>query len=52
MTFGAPHRSSIYLRVIKSGKVRWEGHIALMGDSTGFLVRRPEGKRPLSRPNP
>jgi len=36
--------------VIKSTKMRWEEHVARMGDrrdAYGVLVRRPEGKRPL-----
>ena len=40
----------MYLGVIKSGKVRWAGHVARMGDSRGayrVLVGRREGKRPL-----
>jgi len=39
MTFGASRKSSIYLRVMKSGKMRWEGHVARMGAvevRTGF----------------
>jgi hypothetical protein len=32
--------------------MRWEGHVACMGEKRnayGFLVRKPEGKRPLPR---
>jgi len=32
--------------------MRWEGHVALMGEGRGvhrFLVGRPEGERPLGR---
>jgi len=41
------------VRVIKSRRMRWTGHIARMGERTGecrVLVRKPEGKRPLGRP--
>jgi hypothetical protein len=41
------------IRVIKSRKMRWEGHVARMGEGRGtyrILVRRPEGRRPLGRP--
>jgi hypothetical protein len=34
------------VRVIKSRRMRWAGHVARMG----ILVGRPEGKRPLGRP--
>jgi hypothetical protein len=36
--------------VIKSRRMRWAGHVALMGEGRGIdrvLGRRPEGKRPL-----
>jgi hypothetical protein len=39
-------------RVIKSEKVRWEGHVARMVEGRGIyrvLVGRPEGKRSLGR---
>jgi hypothetical protein len=46
--------SSPYIvRVIKSRRVRWAGHVARMGEGRGFyrvLVGSPEGKRPLGRP--
>jgi hypothetical protein len=41
------------VRVIKSGRMRWAGHVAHMGEGRGVyrvLVGRPEGKRPLGRP--
>jgi hypothetical protein len=41
------------LRVVKSRRMRWAGHVARMGEGIGvhgFLVGRPEGKRPLERP--
>jgi hypothetical protein len=42
------------VRVIKSRRMRWAGHVARMGEWRGVyrvLVGRPEGKRPLGRPN-
>jgi hypothetical protein len=41
------------VRVIKSRRMRWEGHVARKGEGRGVyrvLVARPEGKRPLGRP--
>jgi len=41
------------VRVIKSRRMRWEGHVARMGEDRGVhrvLVGKPEGKRPLGRP--
>jgi hypothetical protein len=41
------------VRVIKSRRVRWAGHLARMGKGRGVyrvLVGRPEGKRPVGRP--
>jgi hypothetical protein len=41
------------VKVIKSRRMRWAGHVARMGEVKsvyGVLVRRPEGKRPLGRP--
>jgi hypothetical protein len=41
------------LRVVKSRRIRWAGHVARMGEDRGVhrvLVGRPEGKRPLGRP--
>jgi len=40
-------------RVIKSRRIRWVGHAALMGEERvvyRFLVGKPEGRRPLGRP--
>jgi hypothetical protein len=40
------------VRMIKS-RMRWVGHVALMGEGRGvyrILVGKPEGKRPLGRP--
>jgi hypothetical protein len=41
------------IRVIKSRRMRWAGHVARMGEGRGayrILVGRPEGRRPLGRP--
>jgi hypothetical protein len=41
------------IRVIKSRRMRWAGHIARMGEKGSayrILVGRPEGRRPLGRP--
>jgi hypothetical protein len=41
------------VRVIKSRRMRWVGHVARMGEGRGVyraLVGRPDGKRPLGRP--
>jgi hypothetical protein len=39
--------------VIKARRIRWEGHVARMGEVRGaynILVGRPEGRRRLGRP--
>jgi hypothetical protein len=41
------------IRIIKSRRMRWAGHVARMGEKRnvyGLLVGKPEGKRPLGRP--
>ena len=41
------------LRVVKSRRMRWAGHVARVGEGSGVhrvLVGKPEGKRPLERP--
>jgi len=41
------------VRVVKSRRVRWAGHVARMGEDRGvhrMLVGKPEGKRQLGRP--
>ena len=41
------------VRVVKSKRMRWVGHVACMGEERGVhrvLVGKPEGKRPLRRP--
>jgi hypothetical protein len=47
------YSSSNIVRVIKSRRMRWAGHVARMGkgrDVYMVLVERPEGKIPLGRP--
>ena len=41
------------VRVIKSRRMRWAGHVARMGEERWvyrILVGKPEGRRPLGRP--
>jgi hypothetical protein len=41
------------VRVIKSRRMKWAGHVARMGEGRGayrVLVGRPEGKRPQGKP--
>jgi len=41
------------VRVIKSRRMRWAGHVAHMGEERGLcrvLGGKPEGRRPLGRP--
>ena len=41
------------VRVIKSRRIRWAGHVACVGERIGayrVLVGKPEGKRQLARP--
>jgi len=41
------------VRVIKSRRMRWDGHVAHMGEERGLyrvLVGKPERKIPLGRP--
>ena len=40
------------MRVIKSRRMRWAGHVARMGEKGVYrvLVGKPEGGRPLGRP--
>ena len=47
------YSSSNIVQVLKSRRMRWAGHVALMGEGRGMcrvLVGKPEGKRPLGRP--
>jgi len=46
-----PH--TIFVRLRKSRRLRWVGHVAHMGERRGVyrvLVEKPEGMRPLGRP--
>jgi hypothetical protein len=41
------------VRVIKSRRMRWAGHVARMGEEKGMyrvLVGKPKERRPLERP--
>jgi hypothetical protein len=47
------HSSPNIVRMIKSRRMRWVGHVARMEEGRGVyrvLVGRPKGKRPLGRP--
>jgi hypothetical protein len=47
------YSTPIVLRVIKSRRMRWVGHVALMCERRsvyGVLMGKIEGKRPLGRP--
>jgi hypothetical protein len=47
------YSSPSIIRMIKSRKMRWAGHVAWMGENCNAyatLVGKPEGKRPLRRP--
>jgi len=46
------YRSPNIIRVIKSRRMRWAGHVALMRERRGgyrFLVEKSKAKRPLGR---
>jgi hypothetical protein len=47
------YSSQDIIRQVKSRRMRWAGHVALMGEERKVykvLVVKPEGKRPLGRP--
>jgi hypothetical protein len=47
------YSSPSIMRIIKSRRIRWAGHVARMGENRNayrLLVGKPEGKRPLGRP--
>jgi hypothetical protein len=47
------YSSPSIIRIIKSRKIRWVGHVAQMGEKRNtctILVGNPEGKRQLGRP--
>jgi hypothetical protein len=48
-SYGSPS----IIRIIKSRRMRWAGHVACMGkkrNSYRILMGKPERKRPLGRP--
>jgi hypothetical protein len=47
------YSSPSIIRIIKSKRMRWAGHVARMGEKRNayrLLVGKPEGKRPIGRP--
>jgi hypothetical protein len=47
------YSSPSIIRMIKSRRMRWAGHVALMGEKMNayrILMENPEGKIPLGRP--
>jgi len=47
------YSSTNIVRVIKSRRMRWAGHVARMGEERGVyrvLLGKPEERRPLGRP--
>jgi hypothetical protein len=47
------YSSQNIIRMIKSRRMRWTGHVTCMGEkmsSYTILVGKPEGRRPLRRP--
>jgi hypothetical protein len=47
------YSSPTIVRVIKSRRMRWTGHVARIGEGRGVyrvLMGKPEGKSPLGRP--
>jgi hypothetical protein len=47
------YSSSSIIRIIKSRRMRWAGHVARIGEKRNayrILVGKPEGKRPQGRP--
>jgi hypothetical protein len=47
------YSSPSIIRIIKSRRMRWAGHIARIGEKRNayrVLVGKPEGKKPLGRP--
>jgi hypothetical protein len=47
------YSSPSIIRIIKSRRMRWAGHVARMGEKINayrLLVGKPEGKKPLERP--
>ena len=51
---GNLYRSPNLVRVIKSRRLRWAGHVARMEEgriTSKILTGKPTGKRPLGRPS-
>ena len=51
--FYALYFSPNIIRMIKSRRMEWAGHVVRMGESRGVykvLVRKPGGRRPFERP--
>jgi hypothetical protein len=47
------YMSPSIIRIIKSSRMRWTGHVARLGEKRNayrILVGKPEGKRSLGRP--
>jgi hypothetical protein len=47
------YSSPSIIRIIKSRRIRWVGHVARMGEKINvyrLLVGKPEGRKPLGRP--
>jgi hypothetical protein len=47
------YSSPSIIRIIKSRRLRWAGHVARMGEKRNayrLLVGKPKGQRPLGRP--
>jgi hypothetical protein len=47
------YSSASMIRIIKSRRMRWAGHVVRMGEKRNvyrLLVGKPDGKRPLGRP--
>jgi hypothetical protein len=47
------YSSTSIIRIIKSRRMRWAGHVARIGakrNAYRLLVGKPEGKKPLGRP--
>jgi hypothetical protein len=52
LTSNAGGPSPSIIRIIKSRRMRWAGHVTQMGEKRNvytLLVGKPEGKRPLGR---
>jgi hypothetical protein len=47
------YSSPSIIRILKSRRMRWAGHVARMGEKRNvymLLMGKPEGKRPVGRP--